>query len=119
MKTLGTILTLLFVNGWVSFASVQAQDKDGKTARPFLAGTFQRNKAVVVDAQGKVEWEFEAPGCFDVWALPNKNFLIASRGKGIMEVTRDKKVVWTFRNRQVFGNDLAAAQVLDIPGVVR
>ncbi len=64
---------------------------------PFLGGTFTANKAVVVNAQGKVEWEFEAPGVFDVWLLPNKNYLLASRGKGILEVTPEKKVVFHFK----------------------
>jgi len=97
VKMFLAVLALLFVTEQVSVASDQAQDKEVKAARPFLAGTFQRNKVVVVDAQGKVEWEFEAPACFDVWALPNKNYLIASRGKGIMEVTRDKKIVFQFK----------------------
>jgi hypothetical protein len=33
-------------------------------------------------------------------------------------VTRDKRVVWTFRNFDVFGNDMAAAQVIGIPSPV-
>lgn len=64
---------------------------------PFLGGTFTSNKAIVVSADGKVEWEFEAPGCFDVWVLPNKNYLLASRAKGIFEVTPEKKVVFHFK----------------------
>jgi hypothetical protein len=32
----------------------------------------------------------------------------------LIEVTRDKKLVWTFKDFQVFGNSLAAAQVLDL-----
>jgi hypothetical protein len=30
----------------------------------------------------------------------------------LIEVTRDKKVVWTFKNFEVFGNDLVAARVI-------
>jgi hypothetical protein len=37
----------------------------------------------------------------------------------LFEVTRDKKVVWTFRNFTTFGNSLAAATVLDVNGVQR
>jgi hypothetical protein len=31
----------------------------------------------------------------------------------LIEVTRDKKVVWTFKDFKTFGNDLACAVVLD------
>jgi hypothetical protein len=37
----------------------------------------------------------------------------------LIEVTREKKVVWTFKNHQIFGNDLAAAQVVGVRGVNR
>lgn len=91
------ILSLVSSCCFTQLALVHAQGSDNKEGRAFLAGTFQRNKAVVVNAQGKVEWEFDAPACFDVWALPNKNYLVASRGKGIMEVTPDKKIVFHFK----------------------
>ena len=31
----------------------------------------------------------------------------------IVEITRDKKVVWTFKNFDLFGNDLVCFQILD------
>ena len=37
----------------------------------------------------------------------------------LIEVTREKKVVWTFRDFKNFGNSLAAAMVLDVKGVTR
>ncbi len=36
----------------------------------------------------------------------------------LFEVTRDKKVVWTFQDHKNFGNDVAAAQVLGVKGKV-
>lgn len=90
------------------------------------------HRVLEVDRTGKVVWSLdqkELPGITLAWvttlhALPNGNLIVGNCHAGpdqpqLFEVTRDKKVVWTFRNRQVFGNDLAAAQVLDIPGVVR
>jgi hypothetical protein len=34
----------------------------------------------------------------------------------LFEVTRDKKVVWAFKDFKTFGNDVAAAQALDAKG---
>jgi WD40 repeat protein len=65
--------------------------------RPFVGATFTSNKIVVVDSNGKIEWEHDAPACMDVWALPNGNFLYSSRSKGIIEITRDKKIVFQFK----------------------
>lgn len=84
---------LLVAGAFCMCPAVQAQ----KAGHPFVATTFQKNKVIVVSADGKVEWEYEAPACLDVWQLPSGNFLIASRAKGILEVTRDKKVVWQFK----------------------
>jgi len=90
------------------------------------------HRVLEVDRAGKVVWSLdqkELPGITLAWvttlhALPNGNLIVGNCHAGpdqpqLFEVTRDKKVVWTFRNRQVFGNDLAAAHVLDIPGVIR
>ncbi|MBA4065589.1 MAG: hypothetical protein C0501_18120 [Isosphaera sp.] len=65
--------------------------------RPFVGVTFQKNKVLAVAADGKVEWEFDAPACLDAWKLPNGNVLVASRAKGVLEVTPEKKVVWSFK----------------------
>jgi hypothetical protein len=50
--------------------------------------------------------------------LPNGNLVVGNCHAGpdnpqIIEVTRDKRVVWTFHNYTTFGNDLATALVLD------
>ena len=86
-----------FIVGLVAslfFAGVALSATPG---RPFVGATFTSNKIVVVDAAGKVEWEYEAPACMDVWVLPNGNFLYSSRSKGIIELTREKKVVWEYK----------------------
>ena len=36
----------------------------------------------------------------------------------LVEVTRDKRLVWTFKNFRTFGNGLAATRVLDERGDV-
>jgi hypothetical protein len=50
--------------------------------------------------------------------LPNGNLIFGNCHAGpdnpqLIEVTRDKKVVWTFKDFKTFGNDLATAIVLD------
>ena len=71
--------------------------QDGSKGHPFVATTFTKNKVIVVSADGKVEWEYDAKACVDVWKLPNDNFLIASRAQGIIEVTREKKIVFQYK----------------------
>jgi hypothetical protein len=89
------------------------------------------NRVVEVDPAGKVVWSLdqkELPGITLAWVttlhvLPNGNLIVGNCHAGpdnpqLVEVTRDKKVVWTFRNFQVFGNSCAAAQVVGIDGPV-
>jgi hypothetical protein len=85
------------------------------------------NRVLEVNKDGKVVWSLdqkELPGITLAWvttlhALPNGNLVVGNCHAGpdnpqLFEVTRDKKVVWTFKNHEVFGNSLAAAQVLDL-----
>ena len=49
--------------------------------------------------------------------LPNGNVIFGNSHAGpdnpqLIEVTRDKKVVWTFKNWDAFGNTLVAAKVV-------
>jgi hypothetical protein len=55
--------------------------------------------------------------------LPGGNIIIGNTHAGpenpqLIEVTRDKKVVWTFRDFNNFGNNLVAAQVVGVRGRV-
>jgi Mal s 1 allergenic protein-like len=89
------------------------------------------NRVIEVTPAGKVVWsieQHELPGITLAWVttlqlLPNGHLVIGNTHAGpanpqLIEVTRDKKVVWTFTNFATFGNALAAAQVLDVPGKV-
>lgn len=84
------------------------------------------NRVIEVNKAGKVVWSIEQnelPGIKLFWVtrlqeLPNGNRIIGNTHAGpdnpqLFEVTLDKKVVWTFKDHTIFGNDLAAAQVLD------
>ncbi|HKI35835.1 MAG TPA: PQQ-binding-like beta-propeller repeat protein [Gemmataceae bacterium] len=89
------------------------------------------NRVIEVDKNGKVVWSIghdELPGIRLAWVttlqlLPNGNLIVGNCHAGpdnpqLFEVTREKKVVWTFKDMKTFGNDVAAAQVLDVKGKV-
>jgi len=64
---------------------------------PFICADYGSGKVRVVSAEGKITWEIAAPGCQDIWVLPNGNYLF-SHTRGVKEVTPDaeKKVVWEY-----------------------
>ena len=89
------------------------------------------NRVLEVTPAGKVVWSVdqnELSGIRLYWVttlqmLPNGHLVIGNTHAGpdnpqLIEITRDKKVVWTFKNMDAFGNDMAAAQVLDVKGSV-
>ncbi len=91
------------------------------------------NRVIEVDERGKTIWAMEQreiPGIVLAWVtmlhlLPDGNLLIGNCHAGpdqpqLIEVTRDKKLVWAFQNFRQFGNGLAAAQVASLPdGTIR
>ena len=90
------------------------------------------NRVIEVTPAGKIIWSVEQkelPGITLAWVttlqvLPGGNVIIGNCHAGeanpqLIEVTRDKKVVWTFRDFTTFGNNLAVAQVLDVKDVIR
>ncbi|MFO0805622.1 MAG: PQQ-binding-like beta-propeller repeat protein [Gemmataceae bacterium] len=102
--------------------------KNGNTV---IAGG-NNNRVIEVDKDGKTVWSIdqkELPGITLAWvttlhALPNGNLIVGNCHAGpnnpqLFEVTREKKVVWSFKNHKVFGNSLATAHVLDLEGAIR
>ncbi|MFM8933186.1 MAG: PQQ-binding-like beta-propeller repeat protein [Gemmataceae bacterium] len=91
------------------------------------------NRVIEVDASGKVVWSLEQkeiPGVVLAWVtmlhlLPDGNVIVGNCHAGpdqpqLIEVNRDKKLVWAFHNFKQFGNGLAAAQVFNLPeGTIR
>lgn len=90
------------------------------------------NRVLEVTKDGKVVWSIdqkELDGITLAWVttlhvLPNGNLIVGNchAGEGnpqLFEVTRDKKVVWQFRDFKTFGNSLATAHVLGIKDVKR
>ena len=94
-----------------------------------LIGGGNNNRVIEVDKDGKIVWKIdhdELPGIKLFWVttlqvLPNGNVVIGNTHAGkdnpqLIEVTRDKKVVWTLNNFALTGNDLCTTQMLDVKG---
>ena len=97
-----------------------------------LIGCGNGNKVIEVNPAGEVVWKVEKndlEGITLAWItmvnrLSNGNTLIVNCHAGpnnpqLIEVTPDKKVVWTFKDFERFGNALPVAQVLDDAKAVR
>lgn len=101
--------------------------KNGDT----LIGGGDNNRVIEVNPEGKTVWSVEyneLPGIRLYWIttlqqLPNGHLIIGNTHAGpdnpqLIEITHDKKVVWTLKDMTHFGNDLCASQVLDVKGKV-
>jgi hypothetical protein len=90
------------------------------------------NRVIEVNPAGETVWSVEhneLPGIQLAWvttlhALPNGNVIFGNCHAGeanpqVIEVTRDKRVLWTFKDFRTFGNSLAAVHILDAPGAIR
>jgi hypothetical protein len=97
-----------------------------------LIGCGNGNRVIEVTPAGQTIWSIEQnelPGIQLAWVttlqvLPSGNIIVGNTHAGeanpqLFEVTRDKQVVWTFRDFHTFGNSLAAAMVLDVKDVIR
>lgn len=67
-------------------------------SHPFACTDYTQGKVSIVSAAGKVEWEYAAANCNDLWVLPNGNLLF-NTGHGVKEVTRAKEVVFDYQSK--------------------
>src|SRR5689334_22780981 len=105
MSKLNPVLAVMLVVGNLAYgACAQEQGvavpvpvQQGKGHR-FACTDYSGGKVFIVSAEGKVEWEYPAPNCNDLWVLPNGNLLF-NTGHGVKEVTQDKKVVFNYQSK--------------------
>jgi len=64
----------------------------------FVCTDYTQGKVFVVSAEGKAVWEYPAENCNDIWVLANGNLLF-NTGHGVKEVTRNKRVVFSFDSK--------------------
>ena len=65
---------------------------------PFACADYVQGKVFLVGADGRVQWEYPAKHCDDLWVLPNGNLLF-NTGHGVLEVTREKQVVFSYESK--------------------
>ncbi len=96
-----------------------------------LIGGGNNNRVLEVNPQREIVWSIdrqELAGIKLFWvtqlhALPNGNVVITNTHAGgaypqIIEVNRDKEIVWSMLDWETFGNDLCANQLLDVEGPI-
>jgi hypothetical protein len=64
----------------------------------FACTDYTQGKVCIISAEGKMLWQYPAENCNDLWVLPDGNLLF-NTGKGVKEVTRDKKVVFEYKSK--------------------
>jgi hypothetical protein len=69
-----------------------------ETGHPFACTDYTQGKVFIVSAEGKVEWEYPAASCNDLWVLANGNLLF-NTGHGVREVNRAKEVVFDYQSK--------------------
>ncbi len=70
----------------------------GAQGHRFACADYTQGKVFIVAANGSVEWEHPAPSCDELWMLPNGNLLFTT-GHGVKEVTRGRKVVFSYESK--------------------
>ena len=96
-----------------------------------LVATGNGHSVLEVTPDKKVAWEVhqdDLPGIKLAWVttlqvLPNGNVILGNCHAGpnnpqLVEVSREKKMVWSFRDLKHFGDATSNSQVLDVPGPV-
>jgi hypothetical protein len=97
-----------------------------------LIATGNGHGVIEVTPDRNLIWELhqhDLPGITLAWTtslevLPNGNIVVGNCHAGkenpqLIEITRDKQVVWTFRDFDVLGNATAASGTADVAGVLR
>jgi hypothetical protein len=92
---------VFFLVASICFANPNLNGQDtpapGKGHR-FACTDYSQGKVFIFSADGQVEWEYPAGDelCYGLAVLPNGNLLYTS-GSYVKEVTRDKKVVFSYQ----------------------
>jgi hypothetical protein len=88
-----TIIPLLFFSVFIQNLSAQNEIKHS-----FVCTDYTQGIVCIISEEGKLEWQYPAEQCNDLWVLPNGNFLF-NTGHGVKEITRDKKVVFNYESK--------------------
>jgi|ERR1043165_1023093 hypothetical protein len=73
------------------------------TGHRFIAGQDGKQLAIV-SAKGEIEWSHPIRAIHDAYLLPNGNILFQTDFQNILEMTPDKKTVWSYNAGKMNGN---------------
>lgn len=85
----------------------QKMQSGDKRKNGFVCTDYTQGKVMVISAAGKLEWEYPAKFCNDIWVLPGGNLLF-NTGTGVKEVNRSKEVIFSYES----GSEIYACQRL-------
>jgi hypothetical protein len=95
-KIIHFILLILFlINGIVS---LNAQPETLENKHAFACTDYTGGNVYIISESGKIEWQYPATNCNDIWVLPNGNLLF-NTGNGVKEVTRKKEVIFSYESK--------------------
>jgi uncharacterized protein affecting Mg2+/Co2+ transport len=99
-SALGAVLLAVLATGARDLSGAEP-DKEAKSpptmtlGHPVALADNGKNLIHILDAKGNILWQHPTNRPRDVWVLPNGNILF-THGRGVKEVTRDKRVVWEY-----------------------
>ncbi len=78
-------------------------EQTGKPRR-IVAADDSTHRLAIIAANGSIEWELPVTAIHDAWILPNGNILTQQGWQRVVEVNREKKVVWEYDSATANGN---------------
>ena len=127
-KPVANYVPFRLVGGFLYLSGQGPKDANGNT----LIGTGNGHSVLEVTPAKEIVWKItqdDLPGIKLAWvtqvqALKNGNIIVGNCHAGdknpqIIEVSRDKKVVWSFKDFKNFGNAVPVSFVIDSEGAVR
>ena len=72
--------------------------RKNEVSHSFACTDYTQGKVFIISGKGKEEWEYPAENCNDIWVLPTGNLLF-NTGKGVKEVTRQKKIIFSYESQ--------------------
>ena len=97
-RTIFVIATFALVLS-VAASCHAAKDKaESVVKHAYIFSDIGAKRVFKMSADGKIEWEYPADQCTDIWMQKNGNILMSFTGKkrGVREVSPDKKIVWEY-----------------------
>jgi PQQ-like domain len=98
------IPSILAVLGSLALSGLAPAEQTG-TPRRFVAADDSTHRLAIVAADGSLEWELPTTAIHDAWILPNGNILTQYGWNRVVEVTKEKKVVWEYDAAKLGGNE--------------